>query len=309
MRIRSSRSACCRTGGSGVRLLLYTAIMNADVLALIRNEVPSGLDVIDGLFDYNGCRLHYWQAGPENGARVVLLHGNITDHRNLNRQFQLLAQTYRVLTLDVRGHGRSRPAQTPFSATQAVADLLALLDHLGWDRVHLVGHSMGGNIAQGVVEQYPNRVGSIVAVDCACNTLPLTLLERLGVASAPTIYRLWPTQSLVRQSAKASARQPAIQAYLQEVFQQYSRSELLTLMIGMNGFLRPQPAYRCPVPLLIIYGEYDSLGNIRQAAPRWAVRDEAPLRAIPNAGHCAHLDNPEAFDAVLIEHLRTATSP
>lgn len=275
-------------------------------LSDIRRDVPVGLDVQSSIFAFEGCELHYWLSGPPDAERVVLTHGNLTDHRNMNGAFRLLAQQYRVLTWDVRGHGLSRPSEPIFSAQQATRDLHALLNHLNWPQAHLVGHSMGGNISQELLFHHPERVSSLMAVDCTCNTLPLNPLEQLGVAAAPFIYRHYPSDLFRRQSAAACAVKPEIQAYVLDMFRQYSAQEVRQLAAGMQGFLHHEPQYHCPQPLAIVLGEQDKLGNIQKAARVWGTRDGVTPQVIARAGHTAHLDNPEQFGDVLLGTLASA---
>jgi 3-oxoadipate enol-lactonase len=133
-----------------------------------------------------GCPLHYWLDGPEGRPLVVFTHGAWLDHTAFAEQVALVVRAYRVLSWDVRAHGRSRPTPT-FTIRAATTDLVALLDHLGYAQAILVGHSMGGNIAQEVVFLHPTRVRALVLVGCTCNTLPLSRRDastRMSCSSA-----------------------------------------------------------------------------------------------------------------------------
>jgi pimeloyl-ACP methyl ester carboxylesterase len=150
-----------------------------------------------------GCTLHYWLTGREDRPLVVLSHGATMDHRMFAAQVAALAPHYRVLFWDVRGHGLSQPLNEDFSLRQAVADLLALLDHLGYERAALVGHSMGGYISQELAFLQPERVTALVTIDCtppAYLVRPVrdgvvagldaaVLLSPFQVASCPPHYR------------------------------------------------------------------------------------------------------------------------
>jgi 3-oxoadipate enol-lactonase len=81
--------------------------------------------------------LHYWLGGQQDRPLVVLLHGATMDHHMFDEQVKALADEYRVLAWDNRGHGQSRPLGGAFSLTDSADDLVALLDHLqvekaGW---------------------------------------------------------------------------------------------------------------------------------------------------------------------------------
>ncbi|MFL5381629.1 MAG: alpha/beta fold hydrolase [Longimicrobiaceae bacterium] len=110
-----------------------------------------------------GGTLYYETRG--SGPPVVLLHGGGLDLSMWDPQMEALARSYRVIRFDARGHGRSTARMPPFSMHE---DLRRVLDHLGVERAHLVGLSMGGGTAFDFATAYPAR------------TLTLTLVSTSG---------------------------------------------------------------------------------------------------------------------------------
>ena len=112
----------------------------------------------------NGLRLHYQRAGQ--GADLVLIHGLAA-----NVAFWYLAVVpaligeFRVTAYDLRGHGYSDTPPSGYTSADMAADLDALLDHLGVERAHLVGHSFGGAIALHHAALHPERVASLMLAD------------------------------------------------------------------------------------------------------------------------------------------------
>lgn len=100
--------------------------------------------------------LWYDDTGGE-GAPVVLIHPGIADSTIWDRLLPLLSD-YRVVRFDRRGFGQSQPATEDYTA---VGDLVALLDHLGVERAHLVGNSMGGDTSLALAVTEPDRVASL----------------------------------------------------------------------------------------------------------------------------------------------------
>lgn len=100
--------------------------------------------------------------GPE---KVIAIH-NFWDNQKQYEPVQpyLDGQTYTFAFPDLRGYGTSRDIQGEYTAEEAAQDIIALADHLGWDRFHLVGHSMSGMIVQRVAVEAEERVKSIVAL-------------------------------------------------------------------------------------------------------------------------------------------------
>jgi len=119
--------------------------------------------------------LHVVELGAAGGQPVLALHG-VTGHA---RRWQVLVEALpalRWLTVDLRGHGRS-PWVPPWNLEQHVADVLAVLDRAGLDRVDVVGHSFGGAIAVHLTRTAPERVRRLVLLDPAIGLDPQDMLE------------------------------------------------------------------------------------------------------------------------------------
>ncbi len=110
------------------------------------------LEIVDG-------NLAYEIAG--RGEALLLIAGLGGQGSFWQRQIEAFAQHFRTITFDHRGVGLSAGAP-PYSVEQWTQDVVALLDHLGIDNVHLVGHSTGGVIAQITASEHPERVASVV---------------------------------------------------------------------------------------------------------------------------------------------------
>src|SRR5262245_26879452 len=113
-----------------------------------------------------GRRFHYTEWGEPTARPLIMLHG-VTGHaRTWDEEAALLAERYRVLALDQRGHGDSEPAADgDYTVAAMAADLTAFVDALGLDQVSVVGLSMGGRVAIAFAGQAPRRVERLVVVD------------------------------------------------------------------------------------------------------------------------------------------------
>lgn len=136
------------------------------ILAVILLALPvdfvscaeSGVE--SGFVDVDGGRLYYEAAG--NGETVVLIHGFTLDRRMWDNEFSQLAERFRCIRYDLRGHGKSSPVSRRFSQ---VDDLAKLLETLKVDRTHLIGLSLGGCIATDFSIAYPDRARDAVLID------------------------------------------------------------------------------------------------------------------------------------------------
>lgn len=257
------------------------------------------------ILERKGCLLHYWLTGQQGRPLVVFTHGALVDHHAFDPQLPVVGQHYHVLTWDVRGHGQSQPMGVPFTVREAVEDLVALLDLLGEHQAILVGQSMGGNIAQEMLFLYPERVSALVALDCTCNTLELSALERALLKLARALFHLYPYELLKQQSSRQSAVKPEVRQYLYQAMSQLSKEAFITIMLGTSLCLHYESGYTITQPLLLLRGEYDQLGNIKTAMPRWAERDvQGQYVVVPGAGHCSNQDNAEFVNTLLLDFLQ-----
>lgn len=117
--------------------------------------------VTRGHVERPGGRIYYEVAGA--GEALVLLHAGFVDSRMWDDQWDEFARAYRVLRFDMRGYGRSSPLDEPVSNSQ---DLHAVLEHLGVERAHLVGCSLGGETILDFALEHPEMVLSLTVV-CA----------------------------------------------------------------------------------------------------------------------------------------------
>jgi pimeloyl-ACP methyl ester carboxylesterase len=232
-----------------------------------------------------------------------MLHGAGLDHRMFEPQLDAFSCDYRLVLMDVRAHGKSRPNTASFSIADACDDILALLDALGGQPALLLGQSMGGSIAQEVVFRAPARVSALVAVDCACNTLPLSGYQRALLAVSPGLLKLMP-ERLLWNATVAVSKQPEVRRYLSATVRQQSKAEIIEIVAATLRALHAEASYRTPCPLLIVRGEHDTAGAIRQQAPRWVTRDKAEYAVVPNAGHMSNMDNPAVFNHSVLTFLR-----
>jgi pimeloyl-ACP methyl ester carboxylesterase len=118
-----------------------------------------GPDIKTGTAAVNGTNLYYEISG--SGDPVVLLEGGQLDRRLWDDQFEVLARSYRVVRMDVRGFGKSPDVSGPY---QSHEDLHTLLKALDIPRAHLIGLSLGGRIAIDFALTYPDMVSSLVLV-------------------------------------------------------------------------------------------------------------------------------------------------
>ncbi|MFH0917392.1 MAG: 3-oxoadipate enol-lactonase [bacterium] len=254
----------------------------------------------------NGIGIEYEIDGP-SGAPVVTFSHALATHLGIwEPQTAALAGRYRVLRYDTRGHGGSDVPAGSCSFPQLVEDIRALLDHVGVERTHFVGISMGGMIGQWLALTYPERLLSLVLCDTSARTPPeagemwderVAVASREGMAAhvEPSIGR-WFTPGFVRKHPEVV--------------------DPVRAMIGATdprGFIGCAAALRAhdvldrlsgiKVPTLIIVGEEDPGTPVAAAEAIHERIAGSELVVLDSASHLSNLERGEAFNQELLAFL------
>ena len=259
------------------------------------------MNLTEAVLEQNGLSIHYWTGGRPDAPLVVFTHGATIDHHEWDATLPLVAERFRVMAWDLPGHGLSRPGM--FHLAEAESDLLALLDRLAVQKVIFVGHSMGGNLHQEIAFHHPERVAKLAMLDCTWNFMQLSASDRFWLKFADPIFKLYPYKTLIDQSVAVSATSKESQDLLRKAMQQMRKEEYVHVLMDATLCLRYDPEYKVTQPLLLMMGDKEATGNIRKAMPLWAKHDGVDLVIIPNARHCANLDQPELFHKHLLDFL------
>jgi pimeloyl-ACP methyl ester carboxylesterase len=142
--------------------------------------------------NFDGLKLSYQAIG--DGPPVVMVHGLLSNSAFWRLVIApVLSRSYKIVTYDMRGHGRSGMPPCDYTSAQMAADLERLIDYLDLPPVHLVGHSFGGEVALQLAIRSPKRVKTISLMDARVRALFPSLLEYGG------------TDSLIAQIAELGA--------------------------------------------------------------------------------------------------------
>jgi len=126
-----------------------------------------------------------WNQGSEP---LLLLHG-LADHALVwSSLAEYLAESYHIIAPDMRGHGESSKPEDDYTFASAIADLEALMNHLGWTSAHIIGHSWTGKLAPIWAKQHPERFRSMILVD----PIFIWKMPSLLKVTFPLLYRVLP---------------------------------------------------------------------------------------------------------------------
>ncbi len=256
----------------------------------------------------NGIDIHYRETGQ--GRPVVLVHGFTGNSRNWALTVPVLRSQYRVVSPDLRGHGLSAKPTHPedYSLEVMAQDVIALLGHLGLAGCHLVGHSMGGMIAQLVALEAPQLLRSLVLVDTSAEppgALRTEARARLvRIAMEQGMEAVWEAQLALNPQAEELRAQPQFLQTWKEQFLMTSREAYIYCshhIANRRPLLQDLGGLRLPV--LIVCGERDE----PFVEPSYRMHQAIPgsrLEIIPHCGHTPQIERPQEFNRLLLGFLQ-----
>ncbi|GAA3769204.1 alpha/beta fold hydrolase [Streptomyces coacervatus] len=247
--------------------------------------------------EVDGAALTYDDEGPRDGDGVplVFIHGWTANRHRWDHQMAHFAKTRRVIRLDLRGHGESSGAGVRTIAELA-ADVLALLDHLEVERAVLVGHSMGGMIAQTITLDHPGRVERLVLVDSIARMTYSRGRGLLMAASTHVPYKLFVATNIQRAFAPGYPREE-VRKYIKSSADT-PREVVMTLYGAMRAFDVLDRVGEIHVPTLMIHGYHDIQLPLQQMLRMAKAYPDAEVRII-DAGHELPVEKPAELTTAL----------
>ena len=253
----------------------------------------------------NGIEMNYFSVG--SGFPLVLAHGHSGNLRNWALQ-RSLAERYRMISVDHRGHGKSSaPAQPDkYSMGIMAEDLSELLRQIGVTECYLVGHSMGGMIALEFALAHQDMLRALVLVDTAPGEIRMHLIQDLD-----EIERIARTEGMAGVFEHNLKRNPVMAMEIAKQpgnYEIYKREYLLNNVDGYVNSLRALRTRRSlidrlgeiEVPTLIVVGDRDE-PFIEPAHQMHAGIPGSELVVVPECGHSPHIEFPEIFNQTLLD--------
>ena len=256
----------------------------------------------------NGINVNYRLEGPAGAPVIMLSNSFLTDYGMWDFQIPAFTRRYRVLRYDARGHGETPASAGPYSMDLLVADVVALLDALDIRRVHFLGLSMGGMIAQLLASKHADRLFSLTLCDTACRLPPETIWdERINLALTKG------TGAFVK---------PMTERWLTQAYRERHR-EIVDKLGAMIARTSVDGAVGCAhaikkmdhsailsgiaVPTLIVVGEQDFGTPVSAAEFLHREIKGSKLAIIKNAAHLPNIEQTETFDRTVLDFIASCS--
>jgi pimeloyl-ACP methyl ester carboxylesterase len=261
-----------------------------------------------------GEQIHFTQDGPRDAPVLVLIHGFTASTRSWDLLVPRLATSYRVIRIDLLGHGRSaKPTGAGYPIAEQGRRVGEALDQLGVGRAMVIGHSTGGSVATALAEQRRDLVAALAlintgpSIDAIIAQGPAaTLLETPVIGQL--LWRLR-TDSLIRQAtATAVTRDVEIPEAVIDDVRGMTYHAFTAAGQAAAEYLqqRPLPARLATldIPLLVIFGGQDRRWRSSSAADYRAVPG-AKIEMLPDVGHSPLIEEPPRTAELLLAFAAT----
>jgi pimeloyl-ACP methyl ester carboxylesterase len=241
------------------------------------------METTTGYADVNGVHLYVEVHG--SGTPLVLLHGGMmTIDLSFGSLIPELARRHRVIAVELQGHGRTADVDREITPAASASDVVGLLDHLGVDRAHVLGHSMGAAVALELAVSHPDRVRSVVPISATVRAEGMhedfSDPEKMAVSTRmPTAEDFEEMRSTYRRLSPHPER-------FEEFLDRLSRSNA-----DLRGWSDEQLA-AITAPTLLVIGDHD-FTTVQHAALMLELIPGSQLAVLPGTTHMQATRRPE----------------
>ena len=313
--------------GLAIAMGLIVVLGAVGWLALQRHDIP--YETLEAKYDSpasrymdlpGGVRVHYRDEGRRDGPALVLVHGYSASLHAWEPWVRSLSGDYRVITLDLPGHGLTRTDRGYAAGRdgyEAVVDQVTA--RLGVQRFTLGGNSMGGGVAWRYAIDHPERIDALVLVDAAgwpsvSKDRPL-IFKILKYPLGRAVLKNIDTRPLVRQGLQAGYLEPRlvtpelVDRYVDLARAPGHRDILLSLQTGTNRVATPELLSTIKAPTLVMFGQQDKVIPAADGQRFAAAIPGSTLILYPGVGHVPMEQIPDRSAGDLKAWLRAKVYP
>jgi pimeloyl-ACP methyl ester carboxylesterase len=251
----------------------------------------------------DGTRLYWTERGA--GPPLLLLHGLGSSNRDWAAQVDHFVDHYRVLRLDLRGHGRSERGPGPYAIPQFARDVAVFLRRRDADPAHVVGLSMGGMVALELAAGAPRLVRRLVVVNSVADTRLHSWHDVWFYVSRRLTVQLLGMRRVGQLLARKLFVKPSQQTLRRKFVRRWARNDKQAYLWSIDAIMRWSVADRLgriDVPALLVSSDedYTPVSVKKKIA---AQMPNAGLAVVDDARHALPVERPDEFNALVDEFL------
>jgi len=254
-----------------------------------------------------GVNFNYELDGPEDGTPLVLSNSLASNLHMWDAQMAaLVADGWRVLRYDNRGHGRTEAVAGPYSIDMLSDDMVALLDAVGLDTVHFCGLSLGGMVGQMTAVRHAGRLRSLTLCDTAAYMGPFSLwAERIAAVESGGMATV--VEGTVQRWFTAAGRErlPGEVDTIRAGIAATSAAGYCGCCAAIRDMDQRESIRGITVPTHVIVGADDPSTPVTSAQLIHEHIAGSRLTVIPAAAHLANIEQAALFNVTLLDFLRS----
>ena len=254
--------------------------------------------------------MYYDLTGPEDGPVVCITHSLLSDSGMWSEQMPaLLQEGYRVLRLDMRGHGGSGPCTDKYTMQELADDWAAALEALGFSRVHYIGLSIGGQSGLPFVIYHGDKVITAMLIGCAPSSGTVGSDVKSDSNTVDIVRKansLEPIADQIMEQFCNDATKKSRPARYKQLRETVAETTLPGALGGMDAILHYDFTAQLPsvkVPVLAVRGAQDPDGAEPGMRHLAELVPGGRLEQIPKAHHFCNVDQPDAFNRIMMSWL------
>lgn len=254
----------------------------------------------------NNTKLFYELSGKESGETVLFLHGLGSSSQDWEKQVDAFTSEYRVMTIDMRGHGQSDKPHEPYSMSVFASDVKELLSRQGIEKVHLVGLSMGGMIGFQLAVDSQELIQSMTIINSGPGVVIKTFKDRFSVWLRFLIVRFMGMKKMGETIAPRLFVEPEQEALRQLFVQHWAQNDPKAYMNAMRaivGWDVEDRIHTINCPTLIIASDQDYT-PVSAKESYMKKMPSATLHIVENAHHAVPVEHPDVINEVLMSFIK-----
>ena len=251
----------------------------------------------------NGIKIYYEITGE--GECLLLIHGLGSSTRDWEEQVPFFSQKFKVISIDLRGHGKTDKPKGPYSMEMFAKDIADLLNKLGINSTHILGISLGGGIAFQFAVDYPEMVNSLIIVNAGIEIPADSFKMKIEAFKRTSIVKLIGMKKMGKVLAPRLFIKPEQEQLRKKLIERWAENDkkaYISAMRALIGWSIRDQLHKLNFPTLIIGSDEDyAPSSIKEKYT--ALIPNAKFIEIEDARHAVTMEKPKQFNEIVMKFL------